>query len=103
MTPIVLARLAAVKGSDFDGLDLLPADFAYRNMDILFGGAKKPRRQLRRMLAPFAAEYDIILLDCAPSIALVSENVFRAADALLVPVIPTTLSVRTLTQLLDFL
>jgi cellulose biosynthesis protein BcsQ len=98
-----LDPLGAVKGSDFDGLDLLPADFAYRNMDILFGGAKKPRRQLRRMLAPLADEYDIILLDCAPSISLVSENVFRASDALLVPLIPATLSVRTLGQLLDFL
>ena len=48
-------------------------------------------------------EYDLVLLDCAPSVSLVSENVFRAADGLLVPVIPTTLSVRTLSQLLDFL
>ena len=98
-----LNPLDAVKGSDFEGLDLLPADFAYRNMDILFGDADKPRRQLRRMLEPLAAEYDIVLLDCAPSISLVSENVFRAAEALLVPVIPTTLSLRTLAQLLDFL
>jgi cellulose biosynthesis protein BcsQ len=98
-----LDPLEAVKGSDFEGLDLLPADFAYRNMDILFGDANKPRRQLRRVLEPLAADYDVVLLDCAPSISLVSENVFRAAEALLVPVIPTTLSVRTLTQLLDFL
>ena len=44
-----------------------------------------------------------VLLDCPPSISLVSENIFRAADALVVPVIPTTLSVRTLTQLTQFL
>lgn len=98
-----LDPFAAIKGSDFEGLDLLPADFAYRNMDILFGDAKKPRRQLGRILKPLAAEYDLVLLDCAPSISLVSENVFRAADALLVPVIPTVLSLRTLSQLLDFL
>jgi chromosome partitioning protein len=98
-----LDPLDAVKGSDFEGLDLLPADFAYRNMDILFGDATKPRRQLGRVLEPVVAEYDIVLLDCAPSISLVSKNVFRTAEALLVPVIPTTLSVRTLTQLLDFL
>ena len=98
-----LDPLAAVKGSDFEGLDLLPADFAYRNMDILFGDTRKPQRQLGRVLKPLADEYDLVLLDCAPSVSLVSVNVFRAADGLLVPVIPTTLSVRTLSQLLDFL
>lgn len=98
-----LDPLDAVKGSDFEGLDLLPADFAYRNMDILFGDARKPQRQLGKVLKPLSSEYDLVLLDCAPSVSLVSENVFRAADALLVPVIPTILSVRTHSQLLDFL
>ena len=46
-----------------------------------------------------AAEYDYLFLDCAPNISLVSESVFVAADALLVPTIPTTLSLRTLDQL----
>ena len=53
--------------------------------------------------APLANEYDYVFLDCPPSISLVSENVFRAADALLVPLIPTTLSLRTLAQLDAFL
>jgi chromosome partitioning protein len=94
---------AAIKGTDFDNLDLLPADFTYRNMDLLLGGAsKKPTEKLARLLAPLAAEYDVVFLDCPPSISLVSENVLHAADVLVVPVIPTTLSVRTLDQLTDF-
>ena len=51
------------------------------------------------MLAPLAADYDYVFLDCPPSISLVSESVFEAADALLVPLIPATLSSRTLEQL----
>jgi cellulose biosynthesis protein BcsQ len=51
------------------------------------------------VLAPLADRYDLVVLDCPPSVSLVSENVFDAADALLVPVIPTTLSVRTFEQL----
>ncbi len=47
-------------------------------------------------------EYDVIFLDCPPSISLLSESVLHAADVLLVPLIPTTLSVRTLDQLTDF-
>jgi chromosome partitioning protein len=42
-------------------------------------------------------------LDCPPSISLVSENIFRASDAILVPMIPTTLSARSLGQLMEFL
>jgi len=92
-----------IKGSDFDNLDLLPADFSYRNMDLVLGEAKKPAKQLLRLLRPLSEEFDNVFLDCPPSISLVSENIFRAADALLVPSIPTTLSMRTYQQLLDFL
>jgi chromosome partitioning protein len=93
----------AIKGTDFDNLDLIPADFTYRNMDLLLGDAKKPTRKLSQLLAPLAAEYDAVFLDCPPSISLVSENVLHAADVLVVPLIPTTLSVRTLDQLTEFI
>jgi chromosome partitioning protein len=98
----------AIKGTDFENLDLLPADFTYRNMDLLLGGSakdntdKKPTRKIAQLLRPLAAEYDRVFLDCPPSISLVSENVMHAADVLLVPLIPTTLSVRTLDQLTEF-
>ena len=91
-----------LKGTDHDGLDLLPADFSYRHMDLFLDNGKKPTRRLSRVLAPLEHDYDLIVLDCPPSISLVSENVFRAADALLVPMIPTTLSLRTLEQLERF-
>jgi cellulose biosynthesis protein BcsQ len=94
---------AAIKGTDFDGLDLLPADFSYRHLDLQLDQRKKPKRQLERLLKPLRREYDLILLDCPPGISLLSENVFAVADALLVPLIPTTLSVRTLEQLAAFL
>ncbi len=92
-----------VKGSDFVNLDLLPADFSYRNMDLLLGENKKPAMRLLKLLRPLADAYDLVVLDCPPSISLVSENIFRAADFLLLPTIPTTLSLRTMAQLLDFM
>lgn len=88
-----------VKGTDFEGLDLIPADFSYRNMDLALSDTDKPKMQLVSLLRPLASEYDLLLLDCAPSISLVSENVFFASDALLVPLIPTTLSLRTYEQI----
>jgi cellulose biosynthesis protein BcsQ len=92
-----------LKGTDVEGLDLLPADFSYRNLDIDLSEAKKPLRGLARVLAPLAGDYDLAILDCAPSISLVSESVFAAADLLLVPMVPSTLSTRTLVQLRSFL
>jgi cellulose biosynthesis protein BcsQ len=90
---------ATIRGTDFEGLDLIPADFTYRNMDLDLESTRKPTRQLARLLLPLALQYDHLFLDCAPSISLVSESVFVAADQLLVPTIPTTLSLRTLKQL----
>jgi cellulose biosynthesis protein BcsQ len=92
----------AIKGTDFDRLDLLPGDFTYRNMDLLLDEAKKPVRRLTRLLEPLARDYDVVFLDCPPSVSLVSENVLHAADLIVVPLIPTTLSVRTLDQLTEF-
>jgi chromosome partitioning protein len=92
-----------LKGTDFPNLDLLPADFSYRHLDLDLDDTRHPTTRLRKILAPIAADYDYALLDCAPGISLVSEAVFAASDALVVPVIPTTLSVRTLDQLTAFL
>jgi len=92
-----------IKGTDFERLDLLPADFSYRHMDLALDETKRPERRLARVLAPLAADYDYVFLDCPPSISLVSESVFEAADVLLVPLIPATLSSRTFAQLRDVL
>ena len=91
-----------IRESDFPGLDIIPSNLAYRHFDIMLGGMPKRRKQLRKVLDEFKPDYDVILLDCPPNITLLSENVFRASDAILVPVIPTVLSQRTFEQLTDF-
>jgi cellulose biosynthesis protein BcsQ len=88
-----------IRGTDHDGLDLLPADFSYRHMDLALDNFKRPTGRLEKVLEPLRDEYEYIFLDCPPSISLVSESVFEAADALLVPIIPATLSSRTFEQL----
>jgi chromosome partitioning protein len=88
-----------IKETDHPRLDLLPADFSYRHMDLALADSKNPTSRLARVLKPLRAEYDFIFLDCPPSISLVSEGVFEAADALLVPIVPATLSSRTFDQL----
>jgi cellulose biosynthesis protein BcsQ len=88
-----------IKGTDHERLDLLPADFSYRHMDLALDSTKNPTRRLAKVLKPLAPDYDYVFLDCPPSISLVSESVFEAADALLVPLVPATLSSRTYDQL----
>lgn len=91
-----------IRESDFSGLDIIPSNLGYRHFDILLDGMAKRRRQLRKVLEEFKTDYDVILMDCPPNITLLSENVFRASDVILVPVIPTVLSRRTLEQLAGF-
>jgi chromosome partitioning protein len=92
----------AIKATDFDRLDLLPADFSYRNLDLQLDDVKRRTRRIRQLLRPLDDEYDVVFLDCPPSISLLSENILHAVDTLLVPMIPATLSVRTLDQLVRF-
>ena len=91
-----------IRESNFPGLDIIPSNLAYRHFDIALDGMSKRRKQLRRVLEEFKVDYDVILLDCPPNMTLLSENVFRASDVILVPVIPTVLSLRTLEQLVAF-
>jgi len=91
-----------VRGTDFDNLDLLPADFSYRKLDLELDRRRKPTRRLAVKIEPLADEYDVVLLDCPPSVSLATESVLRACDAVLVPVIPTVLSLRGLTQVEAF-
>ncbi|NOQ64544.1 MAG: AAA family ATPase [Methyloprofundus sp.] len=92
-----------IKATDFENLDLLPADFSFRNLDLVLDARKNPTQRLKKLLAPLSKEYDVIILDCPPNISLLSEAIFAASDILLSPIIPTTLSLRTLEQLKKYL
>ena len=94
--------LEAIRASDFAHLDLLPANLSYRDFDIFLSRMNNSRSRLKKTLREVDNDYDVIILDCPPNISLLSENVFKTADKIVVPVIPTTLSVRTFEQLNDF-
>jgi cellulose biosynthesis protein BcsQ len=61
-----------IKETDYANLDLIPTDFSFRNMDLFLEEAKKPTRQLRKLLKSLDNDYDVAFLDCPPSISLVS-------------------------------
>ena len=91
-----------IKATDFENLDMLPSDFSYRNLDIELAEEKKPQKRLKKNLEELSDDYKFVFLDCPPNLTLLSESVFAASDLILVPLIPTTLSIRTFVQLKDF-
>lgn len=92
-----------IRGTDFEMLDLLRATFAYRNLDQTLAETRKPLKRFSQLIRPLEADYDFLIFDCAPGINIVSESIFYASDALLVPTIPTTLSIRCLDMLTEHL
>ena len=92
-----------IRGTNVELLDVLPADLSLRNLDLALDRASGRRGRLARVVAELASGYDVIWLDCPPAITLVAENIFAAAEALVVPVIPSPLALRTIDQLDAFL
>ena len=92
-----------IKSTDHAGLDIVPADWSHRHLDIYLDERKRSTERLAELLEPINSDYDIVILDCPPGITLTSESVFGAVDALVVPTIPSTLSQRTIEQLQGFL
>ncbi len=86
--------------TEYPNLDILPAHFSFRNLDLALDGEK--REQLKKIFATLADEYDVLIFDCPPNMTLLSENIIMASDQVVMPVIPTTLSIRALAQLMKF-
>ncbi len=92
-----------IKGTDYERLDLLPADWSHRHLDAALGRVRRSRKRLREILDPFRAEYDLIVLDSPATASLLAEGIFMAADLLVVPVVPSTLAVRAYSILRAFI
>jgi chromosome partitioning protein len=85
-----------------DRLDLLAADTSLRGLDQLFFSIGK-RKRLSKLIETLEKTYDRIILDCPPGLTETSEQAMRAADLILVPVIPSPLSRRALDDVVAYL
>ena len=92
----------SIKATDFTHLDLLPGALSHRHLTEVFQQARHPTRCLRRSLAALRDEYRYVILDCPSGISLLAQNVFSAADYVLVPIVPSPLSVHAYRQLRTF-
>lgn len=87
----------------YSNLDLLPANLTYRKFDIHLNARKKPTERLLKISRSLGDVYEVLFLDCPPGISLLSENVLHAADVVMVPLVPSPLSLRMLVQLREFI
>ncbi|MBF0132501.1 MAG: ParA family protein [Magnetococcales bacterium] len=92
-----------IKSSGYPHLDLFPADASYRFFDRYFQEATKPNGCLKKMIQPFRDHYERMFLDCPPGLSLLSENILRVTDYLVIPLIPSPLSLRSYNQLVRYL
>lgn len=84
-----------VQLTEYDYLDVIPADKSARKLDILLDEQKGSKKQMRQLLKQAQHDYDFVFIDCPPGFSVLADNIFEAADIILMPAIPTTLSVRT--------
>ena len=91
-----------IKHSEYDGLDVLPAGQSLRHLDRHFHELGK-RGRLAKVAASLSAKYDRIVIDCPPGLTDTSEQILRASDLVVVPVIPSVLSQRSLDAITEYL
>lgn len=86
----------------YERLDLLASDISLRGLDRLLFDLGK-RRRLQRLIEGFSGRYDRVILDCPPGLTETSEQVLRAADIVIVPVVPSALAERALHEIVSHL
>jgi chromosome partitioning protein len=92
----------AILSTDYELVDVIPADNSAKSTDIMLEEMKGNKNRLKNILKQLDGEYDFVFIDCPPGMGALHENIFQAADIVLMPVIPTTLSVRTYQMVKDY-
>lgn len=91
-----------VRGTLYDRLDVLPSDQSLRHLDRHFHELGK-RGRLSKVASELSADYDRVIIDCPPGLTETSEQILRASDLVVVPVIPSVLSQRSLDAISGYL
>ena len=91
----------AAQPTQYPDLELIPVDLASRHLDTWLR-KEEGAAALKQKLKPLGRKYSLVVLDCPPSLSHLAENIFAAADLVLVPVVPTHLSLRAFKALIDY-
>ncbi len=90
-----------IRPSNVEGIAVLPADQSLRTLDYAFHDLGK-RKRLAKIAAHLEGDYERIIIDCPPGLTDTSDQILRAADLVIVPVIPSALSQRSLDVIKEY-
>ncbi len=76
----------AIYTTDIEGLDIIPSHINLVGAELEMMNLDNREKVLKKLIAPFKTEYDYVLIDCSPSLGLVTVNALTAADSVIIPV-----------------
>jgi len=91
----------AIRPSSVKGLDILPGSMTLASADLALSVVKGREVVLKAALTPILGDYDFAVLDCPPSLGLLTVNALTAADFFIIPLTPDYLSLEGLVNFMD--
>ena len=76
----------AIYTTDIDGLDILPSHIDLVGAEVEMLNFDEREKLIKKTLDPLRPEYDYILIDCSPSLGLITVNALGASDSVIIPV-----------------
>jgi chromosome partitioning protein len=86
-----------IKHTNFENIDLIPADLSLKDLDKYLENDKLLNKLLKNIKG-----YKYIFIDSPPTLSPISQNIFKASDVIIIPTIPTILSIRTYNQIVNY-
>lgn len=91
----------SVYTTDIEGLDIIPSHIDLVGAEIEMLDVEKREMVLKKVLAPLRLEYDYILIDCSPSLGIITVNSLTAADSVIIPVQCEYFAIEGISKLLN--
>lgn len=85
-----------------ENLDIVPSSLQLAQADLQLGSALARERLLEDLLVPVKDNYDYIIIDCPPSLSLMTLNAITASDQVIIPLVAETLPFKGLTMIINF-
>ncbi|MBR4255938.1 MAG: ParA family protein [Clostridia bacterium] len=91
---------AAIVKTEFENLYIMPSNISLAGAEFELVDTENREQRLKKALTPLKNDYDLIVIDCPPSLGLITVNALVASDSLIVPMLCEYFSLEGLAQLL---